>query len=64
MGVTGDTHPSHIGHEQFPGCFRCHDGEHKSREGGEISQDCEACHTVLAMQETDPPILKTFAGQP
>jgi hypothetical protein len=29
-----------------PGCFRCHDDEHKSADGGVISQSCELCHTA------------------
>ena len=27
MGVNWETHPNNIGHEEFPGCSRCHDGE-------------------------------------
>jgi len=64
MGVTWGAHPDQIGHERFPGCFRCHDGEHKSSDGREITQDCEACHAVLAVAETDPAVLKTLSGQP
>ncbi|MGE0453689.1 MAG: cytochrome c3 family protein [Vicinamibacteria bacterium] len=57
MKVTWGTHPNNIGHEDFPGCFRCHDDGHKDREGKAISQDCEACHAILAMEEADPKIL-------
>lgn len=57
MKVTWGTHPNNIGHEDFPGCFRCHDDGHKDREGKAISQECEACHAILAMEETDPKIL-------
>src|SRR6185369_13995299 len=24
------THPNNIGHKDWPGCFRCHDGKHKA----------------------------------
>jgi hypothetical protein len=27
------------------GCFRCHDDQHKTREGRAISMDCALCHT-------------------
>jgi hypothetical protein len=57
MKLTWGTHPNNIGHEDFPGCFRCHDDSHKSADGRVISQDCNACHTVLAMDEKNPKIL-------
>lgn len=44
MDLTWGTHPNHIGHTDTPGCFRCHDDEHRSPEGRTISQDCELCH--------------------
>jgi nitrate/TMAO reductase-like tetraheme cytochrome c subunit len=50
-------HPNNIGHEDFPGCFRCHAGNHESKDGTSISADCEACHQVLAMEEENPEIL-------
>ena len=30
MKVDWRTHPNNIGHLYFPGCFRCHDGQHAS----------------------------------
>jgi hypothetical protein len=57
MNVGWGVHPNHIGHEDFLGCFRCHDDNHKSADGRVISQDCETCHTILAQEETDPKIL-------
>lgn len=57
MKITWGTYPNNIGHEDFLGCFRCHDGNHKSADGKLISDDCEACHTVLAQEESDPKIL-------
>ena len=60
MNIRWGTYPSHIGHINSPGCFRCHDGEHADAKGETISQDCETCHTVLAMEEKDPEILKTL----
>jgi hypothetical protein len=46
MNVTWGTHPDHIGHETSPGCFRCHDEEHKAPDGRAIRQDCELCHLM------------------
>ncbi len=57
MGVTWGSHPNNIGHEDFLGCFRCHDGKHKSSDGKVITDDCEACHQVLALEEEEPKIL-------
>jgi nitrate/TMAO reductase-like tetraheme cytochrome c subunit len=61
MNIKWGTYPSHLGHTSSPGCFRCHDGEHEGPAGATITQDCEVCHTVLAMEEPDPEILKTLA---
>ncbi|MEQ1575661.1 MAG: NapC/NirT family cytochrome c [Vicinamibacterales bacterium] len=46
MKVTWGTYPNQIGHVDAPGCFRCHDDSHKTREGRAISQDCELCHVM------------------
>ena len=51
MNVTWGTYPDHIGHEQSPGCFRCHNDEHATAEGEVISGDCDVCHSILAMEE-------------
>lgn len=60
MKVLWGTYPNNIGHEDFLGCFRCHDGQHKSADGREISQDCNACHTVLAMEDPNPKVLESL----
>jgi hypothetical protein len=46
MNVTWGTYGNNIGHTDAPGCFRCHDDNHKSKEGAVIRQDCELCHTI------------------
>jgi hypothetical protein len=46
MRVTWGTHPNNIGHTDFPGCFRCHDDTHKTKDGRVIRQDCELCHRI------------------
>jgi len=50
MKLDWRTHPNNIGHFYFPGCFRCHDGNHVSPEGKVIRKDCDLCHTVLVEQ--------------
>jgi hypothetical protein len=57
MKVAWGVHPNNIGHEDFLGCFRCHDDNHKSADGKTITQDCSACHTLLAQDEEDPKVL-------
>ena len=55
MKVSWSTYPNHVGHFYTPGCFRCHDGKHKSPEGRVISKDCKICHDVLSqIQENIP----------
>ena len=51
MKVNWKTHPNNIGHLYFPGCFRCHDGNHVSKDGKVITKDCNACHTVMEQVE-------------
>ena len=44
MKVTFGSYANNIGHIDSPGCFRCHDDEHKTADGRKIGQDCETCH--------------------
>lgn len=46
MKVAWGTYPNNIGHTFFNGCFRCHDDNHKSKDGAVIKQDCETCHAM------------------
>lgn len=51
MQADWSKYPEHIGHKDWPGCFRCHDGQHEA--AGTVSRvlpasDCNTCHTVLA----------------
>ncbi len=43
-------YPDHIGHKDWAGCFRCHDGNHKSADGKKTisANNCNLCHTILA----------------
>jgi Ni/Fe-hydrogenase b-type cytochrome subunit len=47
MKVRWDTYVVNDGHFNFPGCFRCHDGQHKSVDGKAIRSDCGDCHKIL-----------------
>jgi len=57
MKVTWGTHPNNLGHTAYPGCFRCHDGDHTSKGGKTITQDCANCHNLLAVEESKPKVL-------
>ena len=57
MRMTWGVHPNNLGHNDSPGCFRCHDGSHTSADGQTITNDCGACHQVLASGEENPKIL-------
>jgi hypothetical protein len=57
MKVGWGTYPNNIGHEDFVGCFRCHDETHQAKGGKTITQSCDACHTILAQDEKDPKVL-------
>lgn len=60
LKVTWGTYPNNLGHTDFPGCFRCHDGSHESKDGKTITNECTACHQPLAIDEASPEILKTL----
>jgi hypothetical protein len=57
MRVTWGTHPNNLGHVDSPGCFRCHDGSHTSTDGQTITNDCSACHQIVASGENNPKVL-------
>ncbi len=63
MKVTWGTYPNNIGHMAYPGCFRCHDGNHVSKDGKTLSNDCSLCHNILATDETHPTVLNDLQLQ-
>jgi hypothetical protein len=63
MKVIWGTHPNHIGHQEYPGCFRCHDGDHVAKDSTSITQDCSACHNLLAVEESKPKVLADLGIQ-
>jgi NapC/NirT cytochrome c family, N-terminal region len=60
LRVSWGTYQNNLGHTDFPGCFRCHDGSHVAKDGKTIAQDCDLCHHMLATDEASPEILKTL----
>lgn len=46
LGVNWQTQPNNIGHSDWPGCFRCHDGRHVSAEGSVVRVECNLCHSI------------------
>jgi hypothetical protein len=61
MNISWGTYSNNLGHENFPGCFRCHDGLHSSPDGEHtIPNDCGTCHNLLAFEEQDPEVLASL----
>ena len=50
MHASWASYPDNVGHMIFPGCFRCHDGHHKTEDRKQTikANDCNTCHTILA----------------
>ena len=63
MKASWKVYPDNIGHMIWSGCFRCHDGNHKTEDGrGTIkANDCNACHTILA-QGSGPELFQLSPG--
>ncbi len=41
-----NAHPNNVGHKDFPGCFRCHDGKHLDAAQQAIPMECNLCHSI------------------
>jgi len=50
MKVDWKAYPDHSGHKNSDGCFRCHDGMHKTADGKRTlgASDCNSCHLIIA----------------
>jgi mono/diheme cytochrome c family protein len=57
MNVGWGAHPNNIGHNDSPGCFRCHDGDHAAKGGASITNDCSVCHNLVSIDELHPSLL-------
>jgi hypothetical protein len=63
MKTGWETHPNHIGHEQSPGCWRCHDDEMTTADGEHvIPMDCENCHVFLIEDSPQRPDLAALVS--
>jgi nitrate/TMAO reductase-like tetraheme cytochrome c subunit len=61
MGTSWETHPNHIGHDDFPGCWRCHDDELATADGEHaIPSECENCHVFLVEDSPEVPDLASL----
>jgi NapC/NirT cytochrome c family, N-terminal region len=47
MQVSWKNFPNNQGHRFSPGCFRCHDGKHRTDDGAVLSRDCSLCHLLI-----------------
>jgi hypothetical protein len=56
MNIGWGTYPNHIGHTASPGCLRCHGNNHITAAGKAVRADCRLCHTILALNEENPPL--------
>jgi hypothetical protein len=48
MKVRWSEYPDNIGHFDWPGCMRCHEGRHVDDRGRRITHQCDACHVIMA----------------
>jgi hypothetical protein len=62
MRVTAATYPNNLGHQNAPGCFRCHDGAHYKVVDGSLSNEtipssCATCHTYPQIGSTESGVM-------
>ena len=63
MKTNWETHPNHIGHEESPGCWRCHDDALATADGEHvIPQDCDTCHVFLVEDSPELPDLAALVN--
>lgn len=65
MNAKWSAYPENIGHKNWAGCFRCHDGNHKDTAKNKTvpASNCESCHTILAQGSGAELLQLTPAGQ-
>lgn len=65
MRADWKAYPDNIGHKDWPGCFRCHDGKHVAADNKRSikASDCNTCHTILTQGSGEQLGLLTPAGQ-
>jgi len=47
------TYPNNIGHQNSPGCFRCHDGKHLNEEKQAVRLECNICHAIPIVRDAE-----------
>jgi hypothetical protein len=67
MNLNWQSYPDNLGHTDFSGCFRCHDGKHVNAQGEVIPLNCNLCHSVPVVAEADQepslPLVFDFVAQ-
>ena len=48
-----NSHANNIGHKDFPGCLRCHDGKHLTDQDEAIRLECNLCHSIPVVAGPD-----------
>ncbi len=48
MKARWSEYPINLGHFTNKGCMRCHEGRHKSKDGLQVTHQCNACHVILS----------------
>lgn len=63
--IDWETHPDNLGHKDWPGCWRCHDGQHVAEDGSVIRLECNVCHSIpeVVGAEEREPVLPLATGQ-
>ncbi len=57
-------HPDNIGHKDWPGCFRCHDGKHFTTDRKEaIRLECNVCHSIPEVTTPGGPAVSIALGR-
>lgn len=51
--IDWSTHPSNVGHNNSPGCFRCHDGKHLNKDNEAVRLECNLCHSIPVVAGTE-----------
>lgn len=66
MKASWASYPDNVGHMIWSGCFRCHDGQHKTADMKTTikANDCNTCHTILAQGAGEELNRLAPAGQP
>lgn len=67
MDASWTTHPDNLGHKEWAGCFRCHDGKHINEKQESIRIECNLCHSIPVKNPADgsaPEIALTEAYEP